>query len=794
MLAGSASISPRPRPPARSRRTFTKSSPPPPYRASPSDDRSVPSESSKPFSESIRPDWSRLVRTAQSDKWDERSRGELSDLLLKADELIKDREQELNVTSAAYKALFENNLELKNRHKAFLARLPTSPALSSPRRSPPHSLASSDVQVPQSPHYYSDASRSSSRASSRASPVPQHQRISVTPSDLVLLSDENAQLLEKLEKLEAESIQADQAGRKKLRILEKEIQGLREELEKTRARSDEFEAKARAASMDVALRSEELSRRRQEREEKIRALRGKSANNSDDSDVRDFAPGNAVAPRGLKLRPQSRRHVSQAIFKASHSEDDVPALSRKGASRNALKRSISQPGLFHIPNGTEPPTEYALVSQLLLKIKELEETNAQIMEHQERTTVQLHSVQKDADNIRLVYESLGNAESVQWTSEAEDSDDASEQEETDETVQFSNLRCSLSETASLVLSDMEASIQSRQAPITDYAPVVSGTRARKSVVGLFDSPAINPATTPSHHSTPSVHSLTIPGLPPVPFVPQPSRTSSRSPSPSQRESMSGTISYGDVSDHPTLDCELGAVFDGAWQRSLGNHHFRTPSLLNFGATGSQLLGPDDLASSSAIGIPSVTEPNDAGSPIEAFTSAFQSSASTGLRACTWHGDRNKIKYETAAERKRRQSATIRMRTNHWNQSRFGGTLRFDNRQSTDLSLPPTPIPQRLAHAFDAVVGTISRSNSENDGPPHELPGDEASARTRDGTADSIRSRSAPVTAPQQHRGIVAFVLEVWLWLQFAIIIVIFVWAMARRGPKSVLEGVGKRKN
>lgn len=699
------------------------------------------------------------------------------------------------MTNATYKALFENNLELKNRHKAFLARLPTSPVLSSPKHSPLHTIISSDVQLPQSPNYYSDMSRPSSRASSCASPVPRHRRISVSPSDLVLLSEENAQLLEKLEKLEAESVHADQAGRKKLRILEKEIQGLREELEKTRARSDEFEAKAKAASMDAALRNEELSRKRQEREERIRALRGKSVNDTEDSDIRDFAPGNVATPMRLNPKHQSRRHVSEATFQPSYSDDDVPVLSRKG--RHALKRSISQPGFLHVPSGMESPTEYALVSQLLLKIKELEETNTQIMEQQEKTTAQLQSVHKDADSIRLAYESLGDAESAQWTSEGEDSDQLSEQEGMEETVRFSSVR-SLSEAASIAFSGvMEVSVQSslRQGTIGDCSPVVSRTRARKSVVGLFDPPSISPATTPGHHSTPSVHTLTIPGLPPVPFVPQPSRTSSRSPSPTSRESVSGMISptYEKTLSLPTLDCELGAVFDGTWQGTTGSHHFRSPSLVDLGVTGLHQLGSDDLVSPLMIGVPSLSTPaecNDVGSPTEAFTSAQQTS---GLRPGTWRGDRTKTKYATAAERKRRQSETVRMRTNYWSQSRFGGTLlQFDVRQTMDASRPSTPIPQRLAHAFDAVVGTIGRSNSGNDGSSHEHepPRDEAATAGED-TADS---KSASVNTPQQqHRGIVTFVLELWLWLQFAIIIVLFVWAMAKRGPKSVLEGAGKRK-
>jgi hypothetical protein len=51
-----------------------------------------------------------------------------------------------------------------------------------------------------------------------------------------------------------------------LRGLEKEIQGLREELDKTRARSDKLEKKAKLVSL--SLESEEASKRRLEREER----------------------------------------------------------------------------------------------------------------------------------------------------------------------------------------------------------------------------------------------------------------------------------------------------------------------------------------------------------------------------------------------------------------------------------------------------------------------------------------------------------------------------------------------
>jgi hypothetical protein len=93
MLAASVSVTPRPRPPARSRRTSShvKSSPPPPYRAAPVDPLAR-NEHARISVESLRGEWTHLTFSAKSDQWDEQSREELSDLLHMADEIIKDRE------------------------------------------------------------------------------------------------------------------------------------------------------------------------------------------------------------------------------------------------------------------------------------------------------------------------------------------------------------------------------------------------------------------------------------------------------------------------------------------------------------------------------------------------------------------------------------------------------------------------------------------------------------------------------------------------------------------------------
>ncbi|KAF8437130.1 hypothetical protein L210DRAFT_3613176 [Boletus edulis BED1] len=807
MLAGS--ITPRPRPPARSRRASSqvKSSPPPPYRPSLPDESPTPSEHEKLFAESLRDDW-RFPFSAQSEQWNDRSREELSDLLHKADEIIKDRELELNMTSAVCKSLYENNRELKTRHQALLARLPTSPASSSPVESSTPSPMSSDSQLPQSPHYYSaDEPHASANVSTlNPRPRPHYRRVSVSPADLALLSDQNTELLAKLEKLEGESIQADQAGRRKLRSLEKEIQGLRDELDKTRARSDELEKKARVFSESAASRDEEAEKRRRKKEERFRALRGKADDEDQETEVRDFAPGGALSSKN-KFMPR-RRHISEAVARPHRlDEDAIDERPRRVSLKTGLSRSASLSHHFRFPPSVQSPVtnthEYALVSQLLLKIRELEETNTQITEQQAQTVTQLQMVQKDATSLRLVYESLGDGEGVEWITEEGEGSPSAGEDEANETIRFASLRRTLSAEGSIDFADgidvdMRSSLKNPVCP--DHVPVVAHSKVRRSVVGLFDSPREDLAFPMSPVAeTTSVLDMMIPGLPPVPFVPQPSNTSTttpptRSPSPTLSSSLVGTVSsiVGDAVRRPTLDSELGAAFDGNWDAQAGlggspdNHHFRTSSIVSLTSI---IHGADSTSSSASIsGVHTRPEPE---SSVDALTPAMslsqRNSHQIGFRQEAVH---RSISNDSGPKstKQRRKSQTIRMRAAHWQDGRFGGTLiPADTRSSLDISRPSTPVPERLANAFEAIVDTMSRGKGEIS---LSLDWQDDGRRPAEGSAVGMRSRSPP--APRQ-RGIVAFVLEIWLWLQFAIIVIVFVWAMARRGPKSVLEEAGRRK-
>lgn len=796
MLSASVTTTPRPRPPGRVRRisTHVKTSPPPPYAAtSLLDDPNSSDLKRASFNDaSAIAAWDDIPNHPQV--WNGRSREELSELLLKADELIKDRENELSVTTAACKSLYKDNLELQNKHKALLARFPTSSASVSPSGSSASSPATPGTPLPHSPHYYTNISSSHSSTSASRSRRSQ-RRVSVSPADLALLSDQNAELLVKLEKLEFESAQTDQAGRRKLRGLEKEIQGLREELDKTRARSDELEKKAKLVSL--SLESEEASKRRHEREERVRAIRGRSGNDTSDGEVRDFAPGGALASQGVSKRSTGlgrsekrkfpsqrlRRHASEAVFRSAPTDRKLSERSRKMSLYDGFSRSFPQ---FQFPPAQTPvpaTPEYALVSQLLQKIHELEQINSQITLQQAKTTASLQSVQRDAASIQLLYESLSDVDAIAWLAEDDNIENSgigeeNEYIEEDETIRFASLRQSVLADASVDFdSGIEPDRQSsmRHAILPELFPLPAHHHARRSVVGLFDPPTVSDVSNP-----PSIQSLVIPGLPAVPFVPQPSTESATPEELDLSSPLTAALPTTEFTGRQTLDNELGL----AWDNCHGNDHFRTPSLID-------LTSLSPLSADNAVGVP------DSGTPSTKDMLSFPPSSTpfvdqVSLQAGTWQGvhDSESVTYsppnvhvDTLADRKRRKSHTIRMRTNHWTEGRFEATLLSAPRResSVDLVRPSTPVPQRLVNEF---VDSISRHRTYT--------------LSRGLTDDGSRTTSAsPVSLRQgkkpQQRRFVSFVLELWLWLQFVIVVVVFLWAMAKRGPKSVLDEAQRRK-
>jgi hypothetical protein len=141
----------------------------------------------------------------------------------------------LTKTSELSRNLYNSNISLEEKHKAFLAHLPT-PSAMTPRSTP----SSSPVPTPENRPIHLPRVRNFHA-----------HRISASPSDLALLADQNAELLQKLE---TDSAQANLAGRRRLGKLEKDIDGLREKLDQYRTQSD-------ALQSQVVARVDEEARR-----------------------------------------------------------------------------------------------------------------------------------------------------------------------------------------------------------------------------------------------------------------------------------------------------------------------------------------------------------------------------------------------------------------------------------------------------------------------------------------------------------------------------------------------------
>ncbi|PSS35466.1 hypothetical protein PHLCEN_2v1621 [Hermanssonia centrifuga] len=355
------------------------------------------------------------------EEWrNEKSREELSDLLVVAGDIIKSRGTGQSTS-----------------------RLPGQRP--SPLPSPNRPLS---PLTPASPHYYSG---SLPHTPTPTSPRIRHsRRISVTPGEIALLADQNAELLDKLEKLEEESAHADLAGKRKLRKLEREIQGLREELEKTQAKGVELEEKAKEV---LAMSEDEvMKRKREEREEKMRALRESLKVASSDpspstiatlslgEEVRDFAPGrelsrSTASSSSTKTSPSPISHalpLPTKVLSAPGTITSIPEEPGPSSTSYFPRLSDTQPQLQSQP----PPLEYAIISQLLSKIRELEETNAEISQEQKATAERLQAAQWDAESIRRAYDCLSDEAGGVHVIEDDDDDFADASDSFNDSVEY----------------------------------------------------------------------------------------------------------------------------------------------------------------------------------------------------------------------------------------------------------------------------------------------------------------------------------------------------------------------
>ena len=623
------------------------------------------------------------------------------------------------MTSELSRNLYNSNISLEEKHKAFLARLPTPSAMtprSTPSSSPVPTPEYRPINLPRVRNFHA-------------------RRISVSPSDLALLADQNAELLQKLEKLETESAQANLAGRRRLGKLEKEIDALREELDQHRTQSDALQSQV------VARVDEEARRRRQEWGDRVRAhrknSRGNDAAREGNDAVRDFAPhGSSRTPAAFKSLLLPVAPDTDTL--PNHMDSGSPVKAPSPLPPPTPQRSPAPP----------PPGESALFAQLVSKVHELELTNEQILESQRDTATKLQEAHIEAEGIRRLYAFLDEQKDVELEVVEDGENEDQPVQDPSATMRFRSLRRSIHGDLRQLStpafekgteSDKEASASSTGTDLIKGPPI----KARKTVVGLFDTPsqagrdATEPAMMINDPSSPALSTLDLPA---------------------------GSLFLRQASHGPTLGSELGSDYGDDY---VENHHLRSSSLYDVFLSGpSGTSRPMTPASPRPDTQPLSEQPQDEPRP-------SPSKPSQDL-------DKTPQKPSPRMNHRHRLSDTIRARTHYWVDRRFHHTApvgRLTNLQAEggNGSSNGPALASRPA-VTQAGVQTI--------------PWEEDLAVVK---VDTMPALQRTVEVPEPKRGrVMRVIIELWLWLQFIIVITLFLFTVAKRGPRSILGNTTSR--
>jgi hypothetical protein len=625
------------------------------------------------------------------------------------------------MTSELSRNLYHSSITLEEKHKALLARLP--PTTSSTPRSTPCSSAAQTPEYKTTPLPYLRSSRA--------------RRISLSPSDLTLLADQNTELLLKVEKLESESAHANLAGRRRLEKLEKEIDVLREELDQHRSWSD-------ALQLEVESKSEEAMKRRQEWNDRVRAHRSNNSGSSwsfggEEGGVRNFAPsGNRPVLPSAVLKPTFPT-ASDTVSPSQLDSDPPAGTSTIPPSSSQHSRAIST---------VSPPGESVLVAQLVSKVHELEMANEQILESQRDTATKLQEAQMEAEGIRRLYAFLDEQPNVEL--EVVEEDDVRESlpiHDPNHTMRFRSLRRSIHGDLGQFLASsfgkgtepgMEDAVNSN-GPMNE-APL----KARKTVLGLFDTPS----------------QLARDGSEPAMMI-----NNSPSPALSCIDLPAGSLfsSSRPGSQLATLKSELGSDYGDDYAE---NHHLRESSLYNVFLSGPTPSRPATPASQS----------RDAPISSIPFPDRSQSKPSDDL-------DKTPRNPSFKPPHQHRLSDTIRSRTNYWVTKRFHHTTPI--KRHNGLQTAEVGSSKDVVTVSRPAVAQVAVQTTPSDAKEEDL------ALVRVTTRHPLRRED---TKPKRSRAMTV-VVELWLWVQFVIIVMVFLWAVTKRGPRSVLrnaERVAKR--
>ena len=560
----------------------------------------------------------------------------------------------------------------------------------------------------------------------------------MTPAELAQLTDQNAQLSLQLEDLEQESTKADEIAKRKLGKLEREIERLKGDLDRA---LEQLQQKERELE-----RSSEAKRQRLERDERLLALREKQQQQHPQQGVIDFSPPPIPIKRFSRV-PADDPHDEQVLF----------------------------------PTGPYN-AEVDLISQLMDKIRELEGADREISDQQNESVKKMKKAMIGAEGMRKVYDCLSDDEDIEVEIVDEDEFvDAADHlpkgsldsvPEEDIPIRFSSLRRTINEDIHKRLATELSDDELHDHPYGEVGQ--AHARSRGTIVGLFDSPGgrgrtvslMNLEDEDSEDEDDSkIFSRGVSPIGSALLLPQDPPTHIRS-----------------------LGSELGSEYGENLDGNAPEHrHVRTTSLFSLSALMSD-NSPSDLPSHSR----SVSQIEGSPTPAPKRLTASVRQRSSSMRDKDRPLDTSTLDRSRSQLRSRLLSQTISARSTRWADGRLEDVAMSASRAP---GVSPPSITEMFQSAVQQVTGSSSGTvmTSPSTSQAAEVNLDESRERSPDRSATEETTEDDTKVSKKAHTGFVGFVLEIWLWLQFVLIILVFIWAMTRRGPRKVLKEAERKR-
>ncbi|KIJ49575.1 hypothetical protein M422DRAFT_66053 [Sphaerobolus stellatus SS14] len=721
MLARIEPRTPRPHPPAKARRSnmsmTTASSPPPPYM----DDHPFPD----PFNDTpdpVRATAQMLGVQLDSDpelsptilaEVNDKSREELANLFLEAEKVIRAREAELAVAANIGKTLLETNQALKRRYDVLLSRLPVmqDSLFNSPEKKPKEGTDawSTDDEVPTMDNSFTSPTKSNS---SYDGFTPSHRRrISASPSALIALSETNGELIAELTRLREWTETAQVDGASRLRKLEREISGLKTELEATQKANLELEEHMNAQRM------EEKKQEWQDRMQRLRELQqtqGQTQGSTSLDPLLNFAPpGHGPAVWDSVALPYTpAKPVNDQPPESSHLSPFSP-ISPCDSATSTHSRSSS----------IISASEQAVVTQLYRKVEELQSANRDLRARNQATHEQFARAERNALEIKRVYDTIRDELGSDADEEMSDGDGESSRTIRTKGGSFRLKRSSSNRSLkSITPKSSTWGLRPKKPSFEDGTQPKSKGRAlgNKHMLQHGGSFRVRKPLTESLFIPPNAAYSSRPGTPSTPQRPSsPLKPSSRQLKPPKSHSKLVRRSLGS---------ELGDEFPSPWDSELSSKPVASAALEEARALEDSF---EEIMERLGLGSPNTDDDEERNG--SDTTRAVRVSATEGPSKIT--------------RRSRAESSTSQ--------------LSMDRGSRRERAL------QRLMTKWDDEILESNDQPKQQQGPLRFM--------------DILRQTS------------VEALVEIWIILQFIVVICFFVYTMTKRGPREVMGIPPKNK-